>query len=715
VLVIGSEQLSDRGELPPLFNKGHFSEKLFDDSASAARTNVEFAEDKESAESALAAAQQRLKSGEIQVVLVFPPDFGERLYELRDQIGAAGGTARAGAQPQAANGAKIEIPEPEILFNSGKEKSRVAHFQVEHLLNAWKSQIVRENLLAGRVPANVARPFEVKPRDVAEQSQQQALMWSKILPFVLFIWALTGAFYPAVDLCAGEKERGTLETLLSSPARRTEIVWGKLLTVMTFSGATAMLNLASLGFTARYIISQLQMMPGAGPELSEGLDLPPLLSALWLVVALVPMTALFSALCLACAAFARSTKEGQYYLMPLLLVTMPLMMLPMAPGAELNLGNSLIPVTGVVLLLKGLIQGNYGEVIHYVVPVCVVTLVCCHLAIRWAVYQFNQESVLFRESERLDLRRWVVHLVRDRQDTPSLGEAFFCVAVIYIIQFFARFALSAAAPASPDFNFLAVLLLVSQVVCIALPALLMAVLLTRRPMKTLLLERMPKPAICAAAVLLAVLLHPLGLQVVHWITQLYPVQEEVLSDTAAFGKLFQSAPYPWLPYLLMAVLPALCEELAFRGFILSGLRHLGSKWWAIGLSALFFGMAHTVIQQSMAAAGLGLVIGYIAVQTGSLVPCILFHMTYNAVMFSMAELAALYQSRPALSGLLVQGSPDVVLYIWPVTLICTLAAAVLLWWLHRLPYQATREEAISEARALQGQHPLASGMPGNVE
>jgi sodium transport system permease protein len=116
----------------------------------------------------------------------------------------------------------------------------------------------------------------------------------------------------------------------------------------------------------------------------------------------------------------------------------------------------------------------------------------------------------------------------------------------------------------------------------------------------------------------------------------------------------------------------------------------------------------------MAAAGLGLVIGYIAVQTGSLVPCILFHMTYNAVMFSMAELATLYQSRPGLSGLVTQSSGEV-LYIWPVTAICAVAAAVLLWWLHRLPYQATREEEISEARALQGQHPLASGLPGNVE
>ena len=144
----------------------------------------------------------------------------------------------------------IRVPQPEILFNSAREKSRIADRAVERVLNNWKAQVVRQNLLAGRVPENVARPFQVKPLDVAEPRQQEAVVWAKIVPFVLFIWALTGAFYPAVDLCAGEKERGTLETLLSSPALRSEIVWGKLLTVMTFSMATALLNLTSLGVTA---------------------------------------------------------------------------------------------------------------------------------------------------------------------------------------------------------------------------------------------------------------------------------------------------------------------------------------------------------------------------------------------------------------------------------------------------------------------------------
>ncbi|MCI0492404.1 MAG: CPBP family glutamic-type intramembrane protease [Planctomycetes bacterium] len=734
ILVIGSEQLAENDGLPPLFEGAAFAPGLFDDPAAAARFALEFAEAAPSAdqpaatlevetsppgtgrEQQLNAAQLRLKSGDIQVVLKFPDDFGERLRDLRRQVQAAtGGTESRTSErkvPDAPSSAGI--PELELRSNSVREKSRAAHLQIEQILNVWKSQIVRENLLVSRVPANIAKPFAVKPLDIAEQRQQEAVLWSKILPFVLFIWALTGAFYPAVDLCAGEKERGTLETLLSSPALRTEIVWGKLLTVMTFSSATAILNLASLGFTAQFIVTQLRAVSDL--NLSQGLDLPPLGATLWLLVALVPMSALFSALCLACAAFARSTKEGQYYLMPLLLVTMPLMMLPMAPGTELDLGNSMIPVTGVVLLLKGLVQGNYAEVVRYVVPVCTVTLLCCHLAIRWAVYQFNQESVLFRESERFDLRGWMIHLVRDRQQTPSLAEAFFCVAIIYIIQFFTQLAISANAPATADFGYLTLLLFISQVVCIAVPALLMTIVLTSQPLKTLLLNRAPQAAACVAAILLAVFWHPIGQRVVLWIHQLYPLSEDVTARSESVVRLVETAPYAWLPFLLMAVMPAICEELAFRGFILSGLRHLGHKWWAIGLSAVFFGIAHPVIQQSIAATSVGLVIGYLAVQTGSLVPCILFHGTYNSLMLASTHWPALADRWPVLRGLSSEASPSgPFIYSWPVVVLCGVLAAGLLGWFYRLPYQATKEEWLSDARARQAEHPLPSGLSGNVE
>ena len=115
----------------------------------------------------------------------------------------------------------------------------------------------------------------------------------------------------------------------------------------------------------------------------------------WLLVALVPVAALFSALSLALAALARSSKEGQYYLMPLMLGTMPLMLMPMMPGVELDLGNSLVPLAGVILLLKSLIEGEVLIALQHVVPVVAVTGVCCWLAVLWAIHQFQDEQVLF--------------------------------------------------------------------------------------------------------------------------------------------------------------------------------------------------------------------------------------------------------------------------------------------------------------------------------
>ena len=496
--------------------------------------------------------------------------------------------------------------------------------------------MTRTNLRDSNMPTNATTPFSIKQQDVAQEQQRHAAIWSKILPFVLFIWALTGAFYPAIDLCAGEKERGTLETLLVSPAKRREIVWGKLLTIMTFSVITALLNLASLGLTAKFILAQFReiiSMPGA-----SALTMPPLASLLWLVLALLPIAAFFSAMCLACAAFARSTKEGQYYLMPLLLIIMPLMMLPLSPGVELTLGNSLIPVTGVVLLLRSVIEGQYWQALPYLLPVGVVTLSCCLLAIRWAEDQFNRESVLFSESERLDLGRWLTHLFRDRADTPTLAQAILCIVVVSIVQFFVSLSLSARQGMGSDFHSFAQLMFISQVVCIALPAGLMTLLFTSP---------------CANFVIgsLAAILTRIGCGRLGDINissrqpicpvgrKLYPYSPEVKEQIAALSGTLQQAPNWWLPLVLMGLLPALCEEIAFRGFILSGLRHLGHKWWAIGISAIAFGMAHFILQQKVSAAAVGLVIGVLAVQTGNLVPCMVFHALYNSLTILTAHFA----------------------------------------------------------------------------
>jgi sodium transport system permease protein len=616
-------------------------------------------------------AEHDIQLGICDVVIFFPPDFGKQLEVYRE-----GGTA---------------APVYTTISNTAIDKSKIAAQRIESAIHAWKKSLVRRNLEERHISAATADPFEAQQIDVAQQSRRRAALWSKILPFVLMIWALTGAFYPAVDLCAGEKERGTLETLLSSPAARGEIVWGKLLTVMTFSMATSLLNMGSMTATGTFIATQIQRLGAVRFPIEVGP--PPMLAMLWLILALIPVSALFSALSLAIAAFARSSKEGQYYLMPLLMISLPLMMLPVLPTADLDLGFALIPLSGLMLLLRALIEGQYLEALRYSVPVVGVTAVCCLLAIRWAVDQFNNESVLFRESERFGLGLWLRHLMRDRDDVPTASEAVFCGVLLLVIRFF----FSLVAPPPHNWNMIATTTLIMLVALIAGPACLMAIMLTRRPAKTLLLCRPSFAVTLPAAALLAAALHPALLWLNEGIRFLYPLSPSAAGKLHEIEVMFASAPL-WQALLVICVAPAICEELAFRGFILSGLRRTGHKWGAIVISSLFFGLAHGILQQSLGATVIGIIIGYIAVKSGSLLPGVVYHAVHNGLSILVSRLDPQSITRPAWQLVFEPGAEaGQVMYAWPVLVAASLLAATILWWFRALPYQRFAEERLQEA------------------
>jgi sodium transport system permease protein len=299
-------------------------------------------------------------------------------------------------------------------------------------------------------------------------------------------------------------------------------------------------------------------------------------------------------------------------------------MLPMAPNVELNLGNSLIPITGVMLLMRAMIEGDYMESLPYVLPVAAVTIGCCLLALQWAVDQFNSESVLFREGERFEIRLWMRQLLRDREDTPTAFAALFCGLLILLL----RFVLGFVYTTPRGFNDFMVMATVTQLATILTPVLLMTVMLTRSARKTLLL-RFPSPGTLVAAVCLAVSLHPLVTGLNELIMRMYPLPDEVAK---ALSGMMYGAPSIWYTLAVIAVLPAVCEELAYRGFILSGLRHLGHRWRAIIISSVLFGLAHSIFQQSIAACMVGVLIGYMAVKTRSILPGMTYHMVHNATL-----------------------------------------------------------------------------------
>jgi sodium transport system permease protein len=674
ISIVGLPELS---ELPELVKDNHFKGQWLDDEKQSRLFDLELLPRSKDAEETADEAKSLVQSGKKEAVVVFPSDFAPQLLKLREQLASHRADSKNPIEKS------ISIPAPQIYFNAASEKSQLAESRLARVLDRWTDAIARQNLEDSNLPQDLARPFQFKAQDISQPQERTAAMWSKILPLVVLLWALTGAFYPAVDLCAGEKERGTLETLLCSPAQRSEIVTGKLLTVMVFSLATSVLNLFSLGLTGSMVMSHLSVS-----DLAPRLGMPPILAQLWLLVALVPVSALFSALCVALAAFARSTKEGQYYLMPLVLVALPLVILPMGPGMELSLGNSLIPLTGLVLLLRTLLEGNYSAALPYIAPVVAVTLLCCLLAIRWAVEQFNRESVLFRESERLDVGLWLKHLRRDRGATPTAAEALFCGVLILVIQFFLGFAMQ------PPQSFADVmrLVVVTQLVVVVAPSLLLTLLLTRSPKQTLLLR---KPAwwTVPAAACLAASLHPAikSLQVI--LQQLYPVSSDVKDLEQQLSGALADAPSVWVVVLLVALVPAICEELAFRGFILSGFRHLGHKWWAIVLSSVMFGITHTMLHQSLVTSVAGAVIGFVAVQSGSIFPGMLFHFTHNA----LAVIEGQFHDNRFFGGITepIENGKDFVYNGWLVGVGLLIAIALLVKF-GQLSYRKTDEEVLQE-------------------
>ena len=159
--------------------------------------------------------------------------------------------------------------------------------------------------------------------------------------------------------------------------------------------------------------------------------------------------------------------------------------------------------------------------------------------------------------------------------------------------------------------------------------------------------------------------------------------------------------------LLLTLVPAVCEELAFRGFILSGFRHLGHRWRAIVLSAVFFGLAHTVIlQQSLLACLLGVVLGLLAVQTGSLLPGVLFHLVHNSLVLVLSRVPPLWVDRWPILRKCVSIDPEGgVSYSWPVIVAGSLVAALLLAWFLRLPSPKSPEEELEEAIHRGSQNP----------
>jgi sodium transport system permease protein len=285
---------------------------------------------------------------------------------------------------------------PVTLYDfEGELNSGMAAGQLRTFFTGLRERTTARLLAARGLPESVARPFEVRQSNVAPPEKTGGNLVGGFLAYIIITFCIIGAMYPAMDLAAGEKERGTMETLLCSPVSRTDIVLGKFLMVLTGSLAAVACSLISLGVTLAAVGTALGAGPGGAARGGAGVPMTvDPLGLLGVLAMVIPVSVLFSAVLFTVSLFAKSYKEAQTYAQPVVFIGIIPLGIGMLPGIDLNMRLALVPVLNISLVCKEMLSGvwHWG----YIAAIFATTAVYAAAALALAVRMFRSEGVIFR-------------------------------------------------------------------------------------------------------------------------------------------------------------------------------------------------------------------------------------------------------------------------------------------------------------------------------
>jgi sodium transport system permease protein len=520
-----------------------------------------------------------------------------------------------GAAPAAAEGSR----QARILYDATDDRSRRAQELASARLDEWGDTLLAIRLRGAGLPSTFATPLAVADSSVATAEEAGGYTLGRFLPLILVLMTLLGTFYPAIDMAAGEKERGTLETLLTAPVPAAEIVAGKFAAVALIGMAAAVANLLSMLLTFQSGIFRM----GAGMELR--FTLPPG-AALLVFIALIPLAVLFAAAFLGLALRAQSFKEAQNALTPAqLAATLPLLLVTL-PGIDFTPALALVPVVGVAMFFRELMTGD--------APVLASALAIlgafgyAALALVFASRAFGREDVLFGGGSgeakgggwQERLRAWR----RAERGIPLPAEAMAFIATVALLFFHLGGRLGASMGAERG-------ILASQWLLLALPAVAFAVLGPYDWRWTLAIRPPPVNALLPAA-MIALGGIPVGWAIAWLQLQFFEGGMEALVPLQKLLTAADAERAAWLLFLV-AFTPAVCEELVFRGVLLQSLRREMGRWRAVLLSAAIFGAFHLSFETALRflpTAFIGVLMGWVVWHSRSLFASMLMHFINNA-------------------------------------------------------------------------------------
>ena len=556
--------------------------------------------------------------------------FTAEQIELAIRAGAAdAGVLLIPADPANADSAR-KSDTLTVICREGEPISENTAAELERRLRENRDSLVRAMLDQTRL-GQATLPF-IRRRPLLSTAPAESPL-AAFVPLMLVLMTMTGAVYPAIDLTAGERERGTLEMLMAAPVPPQHLLIGKFAAVFLVAVMTALVNLLGMMLTLYATgFDRVLLSGGAGPLLVAQV-----------LLMLVVFAAFFSAVLLSVTSFARSFREAQAWLIPLMLVSLAPGILSLMPGVRLTVPLALIPLVNIVLLGRDLFQGTAS------LPLFALTI---SATAAWSVAALAAAARIFGSDAVLQSAP-APRAVEDGSGSANVfprGLAASCSAVLlplFILLSMSRHRLVDPANTNAQLMLSAALLLG---LFAGLP--LIFVRFARfKPARAFSLHAFPPLALPGSLLLglsawtIVYELLIMGSGLSGW-SQLL----ENPNIRAMLERLTRESSLP-LQLVCLALVPAVAEELYFRGFLLNSLlaRTRSGSWLSpLLVSSVLFAAAHLIpdlsVERFPGTLLLGLLLGLVRLRTGSVFPGMLLHAVNNGLLLSLKTLQPLFLS-----------------------------------------------------------------------
>ncbi|MEM7306209.1 MAG: CPBP family glutamic-type intramembrane protease [Planctomycetota bacterium] len=502
----------------------------------------------------------------------------------------------------------------EVYFDEASETSREAARRVRGELLELLSA-ARDERLVALVGEDPGARFEPLPVDVARPEDTAGRSLGGLLPLLAVLVLISGGSFAALDAFAGEREAGTLETLLVQPAPALALAWGKFL-------AVALTGTLAFAGNALSLFLCLVFEFGSLPALPEDVAWSATAGRLLLACAVfLPTAALVSAVLSLVAARARTFRQGQLLTMPLSFAALALAAPSVQPTTELGVALALVPITGGALAMRDAAAGA---------PALLPQLICLLASTGWAAFALSRLRRTV-DAERLLSTSDVSDEANARRVHSSRAIRFGAVSALLVYVVGGR--MQAAAPVA---GLLATLY--GLVVFLAVLAAARSARRTGEPLGTALGLVRAAPSHLVGAALLAPAAGQLVQRVFALQQRLLPMPSTVGAEALVSFTAELSLP---LLVLLLAVSPGICEELLFRGALLRPMRRDLAPAAVVLWQALLFGAVHASIYRFVPTALVGALLAVVALRARSVFPAIVLHVGYNGLLVtaSLGEVA----------------------------------------------------------------------------